>query len=32
VALALYGAWQLASALWSHATARALDNYDRTLL
>jgi O-Antigen ligase len=31
-ALVLYGAWQLASALWSHATARALDNYDRTLL
>lgn len=31
-ALVLYGAWQLTSALWSHATARALDNYDRTLL
>jgi len=31
-ALVLYGAWQLASALWSHATARALDEYDRTLL
>ncbi len=30
--LALYAAWQLASALWSHATARALDGYDRTLL
>ncbi len=32
VALALFGAWQLASALWSHATARAIDEYDRTLL
>jgi hypothetical protein len=32
VALALYAAWQLASALWSHATARALDSFDRTLL
>jgi O-Antigen ligase len=31
-ALALYAVWQLASALWSHATARALDSYDRTLL
>jgi hypothetical protein len=31
-ALTLYAAWQLASTLWSHATARALDNYDRTLL
>jgi O-antigen ligase len=30
--LTLYGAWQLASALWSDTTARALDNYDRTLL
>jgi hypothetical protein len=30
--LALYAAWQLASASWSHATARALDSYDRTLL
>ncbi len=30
--LALYAAWQLTSALWSHATARALDSYDRTLL
>jgi hypothetical protein len=32
VALALYAAWQLASVSWSHATARALDSYDRTLL
>jgi hypothetical protein len=32
VALALFAAWQLASASWSHATARALDSYDRTLL
>jgi hypothetical protein len=31
-ALALYAAWELASALWSHATARTLDSYDRTLL
>jgi O-Antigen ligase len=31
-ALALYGAWQLASLLWSHGTARALDSYDLTLL
>jgi O-Antigen ligase len=31
-ALALYAAFQLASALWSHAAARTLDNYDRTLL
>jgi hypothetical protein len=31
-ALALYTAWQLVSILWSHATARALDSYDRTLL
>ncbi len=31
-ALTLYAAWQLTSALWSHATARTLDNYDRTLL
>ncbi len=31
-ALALYAALQLASALWSHATARTLDSYDRTLL
>jgi hypothetical protein len=31
-ALAVYAAWQLASVLWSHATARALDSYDRTLL
>ena len=30
--LALYGLWQLASALWSHDTALALDEYDRTLL
>jgi hypothetical protein len=31
-ALTLYAAWQLASTLWSHATARTLDAYDRTLL
>ena len=31
-ALTLYAAWQLASSLWSHATARTLDTYDRTLL
>jgi hypothetical protein len=31
-ALALYAAWQLASGLWAHATARTLDAYDRTLL
>ncbi len=31
-ALTLYAAWQLASTLWSHATARTLDSYDRTLL
>jgi hypothetical protein len=31
-ALVLYGAWQLASTLWSHATALGLDAYDRTLL
>ncbi len=31
-ALALYAAWELASALWSGATARALDGFDRTLL
>ncbi len=30
--LALYAAWQLTSTLWAHATARALDSYDRTLL
>ncbi len=32
LALALYAAWQLASILWSHAAARTLDAYDRTLL
>ncbi len=32
LALAGLGAWQLVSALWSHDTARALDEYDRTLL
>ena len=32
IALTLYAAWQLASTLWSHSTARGLDNYDRTLL
>jgi hypothetical protein len=31
-ALTLYAAWQLASGLWAHATARVLDSYDRTLL
>ncbi len=31
-ALTLYAAWELSSALWSHATARTLDSYDRTLL
>jgi len=31
-ALVFYAAWQLISALWAHATARALDNYDLTLL
>jgi O-antigen ligase len=30
--LVLYAAFQLASALWSHATARTLDSFDRTLL
>jgi hypothetical protein len=32
LALGFFALWQLASALWSHATARALDEYDRTLL
>jgi len=32
VALALFAAWELASALWSHAPARAIDDFDRTLL
>ncbi len=32
VALTLFAAFQLLSALWSHATARTLDSYDRTLL
>jgi hypothetical protein len=32
LALGAFGAWQLASGLWSHDTARALDEYDRTLL
>ena len=31
-ALALYGAWQLISLLWSHATAQTLDSFDLTLL
>ena len=31
-ALVLYAAWQLASALWAHATANVMDSYDRTLL
>jgi O-antigen ligase len=30
--LALFAAWQLASALWSHASAQTLDAFDRTLL
>ncbi|MFI4978135.1 MAG: O-antigen ligase family protein [Solirubrobacterales bacterium] len=30
--LVLYAAFQLVSVLWSHATARTLDSYDRTLL
>ena len=32
LALGFFALWQLASALWSHDTARALDEYDRTLL
>jgi hypothetical protein len=32
LALALFAVLQLASSLWSHDTARALDEYDRTLL
>lgn len=32
LALAAFAALQLASALWSHDTALALDEYDRTLL
>ncbi len=32
LALALFAVLQLASAAWSHDTARALDEYDRTLL
>jgi hypothetical protein len=32
VALAFFALWQLASGLWSHDTARTLDEYDRTLL
>ncbi|MGO9448809.1 MAG: O-antigen ligase family protein [Solirubrobacteraceae bacterium] len=32
VALTLYAAWELISALWAHATARVLDSYDLTLL
>ena len=32
LALALFAALQLASGLWSHDLARALDEYDRTLL
>src|ERR1035437_9889900 len=32
LALAFFALWQLASALWSHDLARALDEYDRTLL
>jgi hypothetical protein len=32
VALTLYAAFQLVSVLWSHATARTLDSFDRTLL
>jgi len=30
--LVLYAAFQLASALWAHATAHALDSFSRTLL
>jgi hypothetical protein len=32
VGLTLYGAFQLASALWAHATAHVLDSFSRTLL
>lgn len=32
LALGFFALWQLVSALWSHGTARALDEYDRTLL
>ena len=32
LALAVFGLLQLVSGLWSHDTARALDEYDRTLL
>ena len=32
VALTFFALWQLASALWSHDLARALDEYDRSLL
>jgi hypothetical protein len=32
LALGFFALWQLVSALWSHDTARALDEYDRTLL
>ena len=32
LALASFALLQLASALWSHDIARALDEYDRTLL
>jgi hypothetical protein len=32
IALVLYAAFQLASALWSHATANTLDEFVRTLL
>ena len=32
VGLALYAAFTLASALWSHATAHSLDSFSRTLL
>ena len=32
LALTFFALWQLASGVWSHDTARALDAYDRTLL
>ena len=32
LALAFFALWQLASGLWSHDTARTLDEYDLTLL
>jgi hypothetical protein len=32
LSLAFFALWQLASSLWSHDLARALDEYDRSLL